>query len=230
MAVRQVPQQGVAAAAFHDGGDGGLGAGTDDQVAFEVARHGPVGGLGRALADRDPAAARGRRCGWAAGFAQLPTGPQARGELTVQPATRLNVDRLVDRLVRHPHLRLIGKVQPQPASDLLGAVLGGQPRLHLFLQLRIGGQLARLGTGPGGLGGGMGHARGVVQPGRGRTGPERLAAHRLRRRAARVNPVQSQLAGDGGNRPAQCLGERGIGLAPGQALKDAFPLFQPQIP
>ena len=65
---------------------------------------------------RDPAPALVRvgRCG----LAQRPPGAQVLGQLPAQPAAALDVQRLVDRLVRHPHLRIVGEVHPQPAGDL----------------------------------------------------------------------------------------------------------------
>src|SRR3990172_4979891 len=46
-------------------------------------------------------------------------------ELTLEGAPTLNVERLVDRLVRDPHRVIIGEVDPQPVRDLLGT-----PRLR----------------------------------------------------------------------------------------------------
>ena len=42
-------------------------------------------------------------------FAQRSPGLQAAMRLTAQLSAALHVDRLMDRLVRHPHLRIIGK-------------------------------------------------------------------------------------------------------------------------
>src|SRR5687767_9157504 len=46
-------------------------------------------------------------------------GPQAPGQLAAQLATTLDVERLVDRLVRHPHLRVVGELGRQALRDLL---------------------------------------------------------------------------------------------------------------
>ena len=104
----------------------------DDQVALPVPGHSAVLGLGRALADRSPSpgsghAARPR----APRLAYRPSGPQERGQLPAQPAAGLHVQRLVDRLGRHPHLRFAGEVDPESASDLLRALPLPQPVLDL---------------------------------------------------------------------------------------------------
>src|SRR5512132_296913 len=65
-------------------------------------------------------------------------------QITAQTAAPLDVDRLVDGRVGHPHLRIIGKVQPQPSSDLFGTVLLVESSLHLTVQLLIDRQLAPL--------------------------------------------------------------------------------------
>ena len=92
----------------------------------------PVGGLGRPLADQDlrgdellaPPAGPGS---W---DPEGPSGAQARAQLTAQRAAALDVQGLVDRLVRDPHRLIIGEVDPQPARDLLRAPrLGPAPVL-----------------------------------------------------------------------------------------------------
>ena len=79
----------------------------DDQIALPVAGDGAVISLGGALCDvdhvRDPVAAL---AGLAARATQRPPGPQALGQIAAQRAAGLDVQRLVDRLVRHPHLRI----------------------------------------------------------------------------------------------------------------------------
>ena len=47
--------------------------------------------------------------GLAAGVASCPTGPQIPGQLALQRAAGLHIQRLIDRLGRHPHLRLLGE-------------------------------------------------------------------------------------------------------------------------
>ena len=83
----------------------------DDQVALPVPGHRPVVGLGRTLADvdhvRDPVLPLP---GLTAGVAQRPPGAQTPGQLTAQRAARLHIQRLVDRLGGHPHLRIVGEL------------------------------------------------------------------------------------------------------------------------
>ena len=99
----------------------------DDEVAFPVAGHGTVRGLGGPLADQDlrgherlPAAT-----GPCAGDAQRPPGAQARHELALEGTPTLDIQRLIDRLVRDPHGLIIGEVDTEPVRDLLWA-----PRLR----------------------------------------------------------------------------------------------------
>src|SRR5258706_5618455 len=80
-------------------------AGTDDQIAFPMARHGAIGGLGGALGDVDhphdlAAASLAAGARLAAATPRL----QTRGELFAQLTPALHKDRLIDRLVRHPPL------------------------------------------------------------------------------------------------------------------------------
>jgi hypothetical protein len=95
----------------------------DAALRFPVPGHRPVRRLGGSLADHDlagdellaaPAGAR-------PGNAKRPAGPQARGQLTLQRPAALDIQGLVDRLVRDLHGLIIGEVGPQPAGDLLWA-------------------------------------------------------------------------------------------------------------
>ena len=56
---------------------------------------------------------------------QGPTRSQAGDELTLECTPSLDVERLIDRLVRDPHGLIIGEIDLQPVGDLLGA-----PRLR----------------------------------------------------------------------------------------------------
>ena len=93
----------------------------EDEVAVPVAGNGTVVGLGGVLADVDRAAeltlAVDDR------VAQRATGgvapPQLAGEFSAQGAAGLDEQRRVDRLVGHPHLRLVGERANQPTRDLL---------------------------------------------------------------------------------------------------------------
>ena len=98
----------------------------EDEVTFPVPGHGTVLRLGGTLTDehllgdevlpaprptaRDP---------------QRTTGAQARRQLTAQRAATLDIERLIDRLVRDTHRLIIRELQTQPVRDLLRA-----PRLR----------------------------------------------------------------------------------------------------
>src|SRR3974377_697452 len=106
--------------------------------------HGAVGHLRRALADVDHVGnTAATLLGTPARFAQRPPGAQASVQVATQIAAALDIDRLIDRFVRHPHLQVIGKIPYQPSGDLLGAVLVVQSSLHLIAESLVAGQLAR---------------------------------------------------------------------------------------
>ena len=92
-----------------------------------MSRHCPVGGFARAFADHDLGAdellAASTRPG--PGHAQRPPGPQARGQLAAQRAAALDVERLIDRLVREPHRVIIREVHRESVGDLLRTPRGG---------------------------------------------------------------------------------------------------------
>src|SRR5215207_6926109 len=89
-----------------------------------MTRRAAVGDLGRAAAEGDlrgdeatpiapgPAGPRTR-------YPQRPPGPQARDGRAGQRSPTLDVERLVDRLVRDPHRRIVGELVPQTGRDLL---------------------------------------------------------------------------------------------------------------
>ena len=96
---------------------------SEDQVAFPVAWHCPVVGLGRTLGDHDLGADE---------LAAPPLGPrprdpqrspgsQTRHQLAFERTPALHVERLVDRLVRNPHGLIMGEIDPEPVRDLLRA-------------------------------------------------------------------------------------------------------------
>jgi hypothetical protein len=95
-----------------------------EEITFPVTRHRPVIGLGRPLADMhrtpDLALAVADRLGVTDWAAHRPPRPQIRRQLLAQRAASLHEQRQVDRLVRHPHLRLVGKRHRQPTRDLPG--------------------------------------------------------------------------------------------------------------
>jgi hypothetical protein len=86
-----------------------------------VTGHRPVLDLGRALADRDhpwdPATALAFAPSW---FPQGAAGAQVRGQFSFEAAARLDVQRLVDGLGRHPHVSFVGDVELESASDAQG--------------------------------------------------------------------------------------------------------------
>jgi hypothetical protein len=88
-----------------------------------VTWHGSVVGFGWPLTDEDLiadealtpcASARPRD-------AERTTGAEASGEFTPQRSSTLDEQRLVDRLMRDPHGRIIGEIELEPVGNLLGA-------------------------------------------------------------------------------------------------------------
>src|SRR6266852_2300835 len=141
----QVQQQHEPGRALDQGADRRGVARAHDQVAFPVPGHRPVRDLGGPLADHhhvlDPAAPL---AGLPAGPAQRPPRPQARRQLPAQRPPALHVDRLVDRLVRHPHLRLVRELRSQHHADLLRRPAPLQHRLNQLAQPLIPRQPRRL--------------------------------------------------------------------------------------
>jgi hypothetical protein len=80
----------------------------------------------------------------AARATQRPTGPQALRQITPESAAGLDVEGLVDRLGRHPHLRIVRELAAQPADYLLGRVAPPEIFLHLATQLEVRHELRRL--------------------------------------------------------------------------------------
>ena len=94
---------------------------SDDEVAFPVSRNRAV--LGGPLADRDVGADKLLAATPAASprHAQRPPGAQAGRQLAAQCPPPLDVQRLVDGLVRDPHRVIVGIRYPEPMGDLLRA-------------------------------------------------------------------------------------------------------------
>ena len=95
----------------------------DDEVAFPVSRNRSVLGLGGPLADHDVGAYTLLAATTAASprRAQRPPGAQAGRQLAAQCPPPLDVQRLVNRLVRDPHRVIVGILDPEPMGDLLRA-------------------------------------------------------------------------------------------------------------
>jgi hypothetical protein len=127
----EVQQHHVAGAALDQRPDGGA-LESEDQVAFPVAGHSAIRGLGRPLANHDLGPHEGLAASARAGsrYPQRPARAQAGGQLTAQRAAALHVEGLVDRLVRDPHPRIIGEIEHKPVSDLLRAPRPGPAPIH----------------------------------------------------------------------------------------------------
>ena len=106
---------------FGQGGHGAGPAGADDQIAFPVSGHRPVVGLGGTFGDVDhPRRSSSPTAGCGPAGVAGPARTQARCQFFAQLTFGLHEDRLIDRLVRHPPLWLVGMITTQPLSDLLG--------------------------------------------------------------------------------------------------------------
>jgi len=90
-AVGEMQQHHEPGRAFDQGPDGGLLVAADDQVAFPVAGHGPVGGLGGAFADHHHVLDAPGVLAVAAGAAPGPPGAQAASQLPAQLTAALDV-------------------------------------------------------------------------------------------------------------------------------------------
>jgi hypothetical protein len=112
-----------------------------------MAGHGPIGRLGRSLADVEGVAELASTLGEAlgSGIAHRPPGAQATLQLPAERAAALDEQRQVDRLVRHPQHQILRGGQRQPAGDLLGRPPQGQLGLDHRPQPRLDCQLGRLG-------------------------------------------------------------------------------------
>src|SRR5664280_1393010 len=107
----------------------------DDQVPLPETRHRPIPGLRRPLADVRhvpdlPHTARGTRPVDTLGSSL----PQRQLQLGPQLTAGLQVQRLIDRLVGHPHHRIVGMSHHEPGTDLLRRPFPGQSTVHLVMQ------------------------------------------------------------------------------------------------
>ena len=186
---------------------GGL-ALAEDQIALPTAGHSAIISLGRTLADvdhvRDPVAAF---AGLAAGTTERPPGPQALRQIAPQSPTGLDVQRLIDRLGRHPHLRIVRELAAQAADDLLRRLAPTEIFLHLWAQRRVRHQLRRLRS-----------ARAVIR--------ERVC----RRRPITTSPISitGELATDRQWAASQPAGDRAHRLTASARDRDLLPLGERQ--
>ena len=214
------------------------------QITFPVSGHGPVGGLGGPVGDQQlrwDVGAAAALVGQPSRFAQRPPGAQATGQLAAQLAPSLHVEGLVDGLVGHLHLRVVGELRAQCATDLFGTPPLLQPGSDRGVQPRVAAQLPRLRAAGGLLGLGLGHRRPVPQlhmlEAFVRAGPTGNRAQSVALPVrARFGPgpahdlVADQFAADRGPMPAESPRDLGLAQPLGPALGDLLPLGQRQIP
>ena len=130
--VGQMQQHHVPGGAFDQGADRAVVVRAHDQVAFPVAGHRPVFDLGGPFGDHHHVRGcwprRSTRPWWSALGA---AGAQTAVQFTAQPTSALDVQRLVDRLVRHPHLRPVRELEaaasPRSPAETTAATTAPRP-------------------------------------------------------------------------------------------------------
>ena len=179
-----------------------------DQVTLPVAGHGPVSGLGWALGDVDHRPDGGTRAHRPTlGPTTGPPRPQPDGQLLAQLTFALDVEGLIDRLVRHPPLWIVGMIPSQPPADLFrGALLTGEHGSHLGPQPRP------LFTPPG-----LGSASRLIRPLLSAEGP-----------IPPSTPVGGDLPTDRAPMPAQAASDHHVGVSPLDPDPDLLTLSQPE--
>jgi len=140
----QVDEQHEPGLPFDQGANRRLGPLAEDQVAFPVARHGAVLDLGWSVADQHHVLQLARARGATAGAPLGAPRPRAPRELLAQRSAPLHKQRLIDRLVRHTHLQIVGIVEDQPCGNLLRGPSPSQSLLHGAPKPRHGDQLRDL--------------------------------------------------------------------------------------
>ena len=116
----QGDEQDVAGLTLDEGADRRAVGLADDEVALPVAGDRPVLDLGWPLAEQDHVRQFAARSCSAGRSPSSAAGAQTARQLSSQGAPALHEQRLIDRLVRHPHLRLVRMIVPQLPGDLLG--------------------------------------------------------------------------------------------------------------
>ena len=147
----------------------------------------------------------------AAGLADRPPGPQPFVQVTAQLAAALDVQGLVDRLVGHPHLRIVGEVDPQPCRDLLGRQLILEHHLHRGVKPRARSQLPAPHPPGTSVGSQLGRAGPILRTAvgkQGRPGPE--------------------FSADGGAMTPHHPGDLCVGHVGGMEHRDLFTLLETQ--
>src|ERR1019366_2224917 len=92
----------------------------DDQVAFPVARNGPVSHLCGAIADHHHVGMVTPCPDTPLGLSGGPARTQAPGQLLAELTPPLDEEVPIDRLVAHPHHRIVWILRTQAEGDLLG--------------------------------------------------------------------------------------------------------------
>ena len=152
--VGQVHQHRVAGGAFDERGDRGLVGLAHDQVAFPVAGHRPVLDLGGAVADHDHRVDEpvGALIGGTVRFAARPAGPKCLGYFAFESTAGLEVQRLVDRFVAHPHALVVREVLDAAGARSARVTTAVTDRLPPRRAGLVGDQFGLLGPGPVGRG------------------------------------------------------------------------------
>src|SRR6201989_451626 len=141
-------------------------------------------------------------------LAQRPPGPQARRQLPPQRPPALHIQRLVDRLVRHPHLRPARELQSQPRAHLLRRPLPIQLAVTPAAQFHVPRERSGLRPRPPQL-------------------RQRLLPHRP---VPPGRPVPRHLPADRRGRPPDPRPDHPVRLLPRQPQRDLLPLRQRQVP
>lgn len=117
----QVAEHGEASGALHEHAHGGAVARAHNQIAFVMAGDQAVLDLGRPFIDEHHVGdlALGGGHAPAMGFTGAVAAPQALGQLALQFAAGHHVNVAVDRFVRGVHVRLLGVLKLERASDFL---------------------------------------------------------------------------------------------------------------